>query len=168
MTDTPQATPAVITRLYKAPIQAVFDAWTDARHLCQWQRPNDQVTCDYLFADIRTGGSALHKMVMPNGHEMWLLTRYLDVSAPNRLVFIQYESNPQGEPLSPSMPNWPPEIQATVLLSETAEGTMMEFRWQPVNPTAEQVAAWEASKGGAIGGWDTGFVQLSDYLTPAR
>jgi len=167
MTEASPTTPAVITRTYQAPIAAVFNAWTDARHLCQWQRPNDKVSCEYLYADIRTGGSALHKMVMPNGHEMWLLTRYLDVSSPNRLVFVQYESNPEGEQLSPAMPNWPPEIQATVTLSESAEGTIMEFRWQPVHPTAEQAAAWEAAKGGALGGWDSGFVQLERYLTPA-
>ena len=166
MTEPSQATPAIITRTYRAPIDKVFDAWTDVRHLCQWQRPNPEVRCEYLFADIRSGGSALHKMVMPNGHEMWLLTRYLEVEAPHRLVFTQYESNPQGEQLTPSMPNWPPQIQATVTLRETAEGTFMEFCWQPLNPSAEETIAWEAAKGGALGGWQAGFAQLAEYLTP--
>lgn len=167
MTDFAEATPAIITRIYQAPIAAVFEAWTDARHLCQWQRPNDQVNCEYLYADVRSGGSALHKMVMPNGFEMWLLTRYREVTAPNRLVFVQYESNPEGDQMTPSMPNWPPEIEARVLLSEVPEGTMMEFSWRPVNPSVEQAAAWEAAKGGAISGWENGFAQLAAYLTPA-
>lgn len=167
MTESIQATPAVITRVYKAPIAALFNAWTDARHLCQWQRPNDQVSCEFVYADIQTGGSSLHKMVMPNGFEMWLLTHYLEVSAPNRLVFVQYESNPQGEKMLPSIPNWPPEIQATVSLSETAEGTLMEFCWQPLNPSAKQAAVWEAAKDGSGGGWEGGFAQLESYLTPA-
>ena len=72
--------PVVIEREFNAPMQLVYEAWTQSEHLCKWQAPNANVKCEYQAADIRSGGSALHKMTMPNGHEMWLLTKYSNLA----------------------------------------------------------------------------------------
>ncbi len=157
--------PSILTRDFNAPMQLVYEAWTDESHLCQWQVPNAQVTCVYSHADIKTGGSALHKMVMPNGHEMWLLTQYAELSPYHTIVFTQYESNENGDILPPSLPNWPKEIQATIKLSEADGVTSMRFIWQPLNPTAEEAAAWEASRPQHGKGWGGSFELLAGYLS---
>ena len=68
--------PSILTQDFNAPMQLVYAAWTQENHLCNWQVPNTDIICEYKSADIRAGGETLHKMVMPNGIKMWLLTQY--------------------------------------------------------------------------------------------
>ena len=164
MTNEITVEPSILTKSYNAPMQLVYDAWTQEQHLCQWQVPNKDIACEYTAADIKTGGSALHKMTMPSGGEMWLLTRYHELSPPDTIVFTQYESNEAGEILPPRMPNWPKEIRATVKLTEDDGVTNMEFIWQPINPTKEEAEAWEASRSQHGKGWGGGFEMLANYL----
>ena len=165
MNEAPTVEPSVMTREFDAPMQRVYEAWTDKRHLCRWQVPGPDVKCEYVSADIRSGGSALHRMIMPGGGEMWLLTCYHELDPYHTIVFTQYPSNPDGEILPPPMPNWPKEIQATIRLSEEAGKTLMEFIWQPVNPTPEEAEAWEASRPQHGKGWGGAFELLSAYLS---
>lgn len=157
--------PSVLTKDYAAPIQLVYDAWTQEQHLCKWQVPNSKVLCEYKFADIKAGGSALHKMTMPNGNEMWMLTQYHELMPPKTIVFTQYESNENGDVLAPRMPNWPKEIRATIALNESDGITHMQFIWQPVNPTLQEAEAWEASRSQHGNGWGGGFEMLANYLS---
>lgn len=156
--------PSILTKDYKAPMQLVYDAWTQEKHLCKWQVPNEKIICEYKFADIKAGGSALHKMTMPNGNEMWLLTTYHELTPPDTIVFTQYPSNENGDILPPKMPNWPKEIRATIKLSEANGVTNMQFIWQPMNPTQEEATAWEASRSDHGKGWGGGFEMLANYL----
>ena len=156
--------PSILTREFDAPMQLVYEAWTQENHLCQWQVPNANVICEYKSADIRSGGSSLHKMVMPNGGEMWLLTQYKELSPYHTIVFMQYSSNKDGDILPPPMPNWPKEIQATISLSEENGKTQMQFIWQPLNVTSEEAEAWEASRSQHGKGWGGSFELLAGYL----
>ena len=123
-----------------------------------------EILFEFKSADIRAGGSALHKMVMPNGHEMWLLTKYEELSPFHRIVFRQYESNADGDILTPSMPNWPREIEAAINLSEENGISHMEFVWRPIDPTQEEADAWEASRPQHGKGWGGSFELLAGYL----
>jgi uncharacterized protein YndB with AHSA1/START domain len=165
MTEEISVAPAILTKEYQAPMRLVFEAWTQEKHLCQWQVPNKDIQCEYKFADIRSGGSALHKMTMPSGKAMWLLTQYHQLTPYNCLVFTQYESNEDGDILPPKMPNWPREIRATIQLSEVKGTTKMEFIWQPINPTKEEAEMWEASRSQHRMGWGGGFEMLANYLS---
>lgn len=156
--------PSILSRDFNAPMQLVYEAWTQESHLCNWQVPNAEIVCEYKFSDIRTGGSALHKMVMPNGNEMWLLTHYQELDPYTTIVFIQYQSNENGDIMPPPMPNWPREIKATIKLSETNGVTHMQFIWQPVNPTKEEAESWEASRSQHGKGWGGSFELLAGYL----
>lgn len=156
--------PSVLTKDFKAPMQLVYDAWTQEQHLCKWQVPNNDIRCEYKHADIKTGGSSLHKMTMPNGNEMWLLTQYHELTPPDTIVFTQYASNENGDIMPPQMPNWPKEIRATIKLSEANGVTQLQFIWQPINPTQEEADAWEASRSEHGKGWGGSFEMLAAYL----
>lgn len=157
--------PTILTKDYQAPMQLVYDSWTQEGHLCKWQVPNNNIICEYKFADIKAGGSALHKMSMPNGNEMWLLTEYHELTPPDTIVFTQYASNEKGDIMPPNMPHWPKEIRATINLSEADGVTKMQFIWQPMSPTKEEAEAWEASRSEHGKGWGGGFDMLANYLT---
>jgi len=156
--------PSILNRDFNAPMRLVYEAWTQEGHLCKWQAPDESVVCEYTFADIRVDGHALHKMTMPNGHEMWLLTKYQELSPYTTIVFTQYQSNERGEIMPPPMPNWPKEIRATIRLSEDAGVTSMQFIWQPINPTKEEAEAWEASRSQHGKGWGGSFELLAAHL----
>ena len=156
--------PSILNRDFNAPMQLVYEAWTQEKHLCNWQVPNAEVVCEYKSADIKTGGSALHKMTMPSGNVMWLLTLYQELSPYTTIIFTQYQSNESGEIMPPPMPNWPQEIRATIKLSEADGVTSMQFIWQPINPTKEEAEAWEASRSQHGKGWGGSFELLAAYL----
>jgi len=158
--------PSVIVREFDAPRELLFEAWTQVEHLQQWMFPMPGCTCEFVSADIKEGGTSLHKVAMPNGYEMWLLTKYEEVLAPEKLVFLQYMANEDGEIVSnPKMPDWPKDMLATLhfeALSETK--TKISFHWEPRNPTAKELAVFEASQADHHKGWGAGMDQLVAYL----
>lgn len=157
--------PTVLIREFNAPKQQVFDAWTKSKHLKHWNFPQKDFTCEYHSADIRSGGSSLHKMVAPNGYEMWLLTKYEEVNEPTTLIFRQYMSNEAGEILSNTMiPNWPKELQSTIYLEETNGKTQLKFIWEPVNPTREEMDCFDKARQQPKKGWEGAFDLLETYL----
>lgn len=157
--------PTILTREYNAPRQLVFDAWTQPEHLKNWQFPFKGFKCEFASADIRPGGSSLHKMTTPNGFEMWLLTKYEEITPPESLVFRQYNSNEAGDILpNPQMPNWPRELRTTIKLDEVGGKTKLQLIWQPINPTEEETEAFESSRSEHGKGWGGGLEQLDAYL----
>ncbi|MEE9447466.1 MAG: SRPBCC domain-containing protein [Arenicellales bacterium] len=157
--------PTIINREYDAPRQLVFEAWTQAEHLKNWQFPFKGFKVEFIHADIQAGGSSLHKMTTPDGFEMWLLTEYTEMTPPESLVFTQYNSNEAGDILpNPQMPNWPKELRTTINLVEKGGKTLLELIWQPINPTTEEAEAFEASRSEHGKGWGAGLEQLEGYL----
>jgi len=80
--------PSEIIREFNAPRQLVFDAWTQVKHLNNWMFPMAGCQCDFVSANIVDGGNSLHKITMPDGNQMWLLTKYEEVAPPERLFFL--------------------------------------------------------------------------------
>lgn len=158
--------PTILNREFNAPIQLVFDAWTKPEHMKNWMFPRKGFVCEFVNTDIRPGGSSLHKMVAPEGFEMWLLTKYESITPPDGLVFRQYNSNADGDILpNPQMPNWPKELRTTIKLEAIGDNkTRLELIWQPVNPSKEEAEAFEASRAQHGMGWGGGFDQLEAYF----
>jgi uncharacterized protein YndB with AHSA1/START domain len=158
--------PSKIVKEFNAPRQLVFDAWTKTEHLNNWMFPMQGCSCEFVKADIKTGGSSLHKITMPNGHEMWLFTQYEEVSSPDKLVFLQYFSNENGDivPMQ-HIPNWPRDMLATLSFEEANGKTTITFLWEPRNPSAEEMVAFESTRADHGKGWGAGMQQLEIYLS---
>lgn len=158
--------PAVIVREFEAPRELVFDAWTKVEHLNQWMFPMPGCQCEFVSANIENDGTSLHKITMPNGHEMWLFTKYEEVRSPEKLVFLQYMSNESGDIVeNVFMPGWPKDMLATLNFeSLTQSRTKITFYWEPRNPTDQELAVFEASRADHHKGWGAGMDQLVAYL----
>ncbi len=158
--------PSQIVREFNAPRQLVFDAWVNVEHLVNWMFPVQGCTCEYLSFDIKDDGSSLHKVTMPNGFEMWLLTKYEEVKAPEKLVFLQYMSNEAGEIVANErMPDWPKHMLATLHFEAVDDTrTKLTFLWEPRNPTSKELAVFEASRADHGKGWGAGMDQLARYI----
>ena len=76
----------VLTRVFNAPREKVFKAWTDPELLKRWFAPLPYTTPVAEF-DVRPGGSNLIVMRSPDGTDMPNRGVYLEVVENERLVF---------------------------------------------------------------------------------
>ncbi len=76
-----------VERTFEAPVEAVFDAWTNPDVLKRWWRadPSHEVTIAAL--DVRAGGDYRLEMRIPDGDDMVVHGTYREVSRPDRLVY---------------------------------------------------------------------------------
>jgi uncharacterized protein YndB with AHSA1/START domain len=76
----------VTTRVFDAPRELVFAAWTDPRHLTQWWGPNGFTTTTQAF-DMRPGGVWRFVMHGPDGRDYENRITYDEIVKPERLVY---------------------------------------------------------------------------------
>jgi uncharacterized protein YndB with AHSA1/START domain len=76
----------VITRVFAAPREVVFAAWTHVEHLMRWFGPKD-FTLPHCEIDFREGGSYRFCMRSPEGEDHWVWGEYLEIVEPERIVF---------------------------------------------------------------------------------
>ncbi len=60
----------IIARVFDAPRDLVWKAWTEAEHLARWWGPKG-FPISVVKLDLRPGGVFLYSMRFPEGHEMW-------------------------------------------------------------------------------------------------
>ena len=75
----------VITRVFDAPRELVFQAWTDPKHLAQWWGPKGftNPVCEW---DVRPGGKIYDVMRAPNGDDFPMGGEFRKIAPPERLV----------------------------------------------------------------------------------
>jgi uncharacterized protein YndB with AHSA1/START domain len=74
------------TRVFDAPRELVFDAWTDAKHISNWWGPRGFTTTTHEM-DVRPGGKWLFDMHGPDGTDYPNEVVYLEVVRPERIVY---------------------------------------------------------------------------------
>ena len=84
----------VATRTFDAPARLVFDAWTRPELFKLWWMPKSMpvplLSCEM---DVRTGGGYRLAFGHDAANAMAFFGKYLDVSAPSRLVWTNEESD---------------------------------------------------------------------------
>ncbi len=76
----------VFTREFDAPRELLFEVWTDPQHLEKWWGPNGFRT-ESVKMDLRAGGSWQLIMHAPDGREFRNRVAYVEVTAPERIVY---------------------------------------------------------------------------------
>jgi uncharacterized protein YndB with AHSA1/START domain len=76
----------VITRVFDAPRELVFRAWTDPKHMAQWWGPK-YFTNRVEQMDVRPGGAWRIVMCAPDGAEHPAQGVYREIVPPEQLVF---------------------------------------------------------------------------------
>jgi uncharacterized protein YndB with AHSA1/START domain len=87
-----------ITRVYDAPVAAVWDAWTDPAQVVQWWGPRGFSITTHS-KDLRVGGSWVYTMHGPDGKDWPNFTRYHEVEPQRRLVYDHGASSADTKPL---------------------------------------------------------------------
>src|SRR5882672_845748 len=86
----------IVTRVYDAPRELVFDAFTDPKHISNWWGPWGFTTTTHSM-DVRPDGEWRYTMHGPDGTDYPNLTVYREIKRPERLVYT-HGSERRGEP----------------------------------------------------------------------
>ncbi|MGA2232758.1 MAG: SRPBCC domain-containing protein, partial [Tepidisphaeraceae bacterium] len=87
-----------IMRLFHAPRELVFAAWTRSEHLERWQGAPMGMTVTVHEVDFRPGGTFRLCMRSADGKDHWLGGVYQEIVEPRRLVFTHGWLNAEGKP----------------------------------------------------------------------
>ncbi|MRG59141.1 SRPBCC domain-containing protein [Agromyces sp. CFH 90414] len=138
-----------ITRVFDAPRELVWRAWTEQADAAEWWHPRDiTIKPGSVALDARPGGSYAYTMVDPEGREYPTAGEYREVTPPERLVFTW---GSPGEPADAA-----PLI--TVTLRELdGERTEMLFHVLGVDAQPGDDDAYD--------GWSSAFDLLGEHLS---
>ena len=76
----------VLCRVFDAPRELVFRAWTEKERLCAWFGPKG-FSCDTREIDIRVGGRWRFEMIAQDGKRYDSRMVFLEINAPEKIVF---------------------------------------------------------------------------------
>ena len=141
-----------LTRLYDAPVEAVWDAWTDPAQAAQWWGPRGFSITTHS-KDLRVGGTWRYTMHGPDGTDYPNVTRYLEVEEGRRLVYDHGGTD-----------DTPPLFRVTVVFSEEQGKTKMDMTMGLATPEAAEETRKFIKKAGGNGTWD----RLGEYLVKER
>jgi len=125
------------TRVFDAPPERVWNAWTDGEQLQRWWGPQS-FTCPIAEMDVRVGGTSLVAMQAPPEfgggiyHNTWT---YSTIVPHRRLDFVVRFTNERGESIDPAdiglLPGIPAEVPHVLTFERTDDGgtklTVIEY-----------------------------------------
>ena len=141
----------VLTRVFDAPRELVFKAWTDPKRVAHWWVPQG-FTNPVCELDARPGGAIRIHMRGPDGTVYPMTGVYQEVVEPERLVFTSAALDEKGHPLF--------EVLTTVTFAEQGAKTKQILRARVIKSTA-QAAPYLA---GMEAGWTQSLERLSAFV----
>jgi uncharacterized protein YndB with AHSA1/START domain len=141
----------VVSRLFDAPRELVFEVWTDVEHKSQWWGPNGFTTTTQEY-DFRPGGVWQHTMHGPDGADYPGKTIFTEIVRPEFISYKHGGGKLDGRDIS---------FQGTVTFEAEGDKTFVTLRM--VFPTAEErdfcLHEHKADEGG-----EQTLARLADYL----
>jgi len=158
----------VIARVFDAPRDLVWKAWTEPKRLMRWWGPKGY-KMKVANVDLKPGGTFHYGMKAPDGSNMWGKFVFQEIVAPELLVFVVSFSDEKGIAITlhPLNPDWPREILSTVTFTEHDDQTMVTVRWIPINATETERKTFQDGYTSMQQGWTGTLEQLADYLAKA-
>jgi uncharacterized protein YndB with AHSA1/START domain len=157
----------IFTRVFDAPRELVFKAWTERERLREWWGPKG-FAIEPGKLELRPGGAFHYRMRAPDGREIWGRFVYREIGPPERIVFVNSFSDADGGlTRNPWMPTWPLEVLNVLTLTERDGTTTLTLNGHPINATDEERTTFEAGLAAMQNGFAGTFDQLAAYLTRA-
>jgi uncharacterized protein YndB with AHSA1/START domain len=158
-----------ITRVFDAPREMVWKAWTDPELVKQWWGP-EGFSAPSIKIDLRVGGKYIFAMQGQKGTEwenvMYSAGIYREIVPNEKLVVTDYFSDEEGNKLPPMTfgqeQNFPDEMTVTVLFNETADGKTELVLQYPKPVTEEHMKAMISSR--MEEGWNSSLDKLAKSL----
>ena len=153
----------VIERVFDAPRELVWRAWTEPEHFMRWYGPAGMTTHVCQF-DLRVGGRRLIGMLSPHGHEYHTTGVYREILPLERFVATESPSDADGNAVPPSRYGMPEGVSLETIVTVTLEdldGGRTKVTLKQAGFPSEEWAA------GAGRGWNQAFEKLVAILADA-
>jgi uncharacterized protein YndB with AHSA1/START domain len=129
----------VITRVFEAPVETVWKAWTDPQHVMRWWGPTGFTACECKI-DFRVGGKYVFCMRAPkefqDGKEFYNAGIYKKIVPLKLIEYSQGLSDKDGNRIDPATmgmpPDFPKEIPSALAfkrVGDKTELTVTEYGW---------------------------------------
>ena len=158
--DTQQTQELVIERVFDAPRERVWAAWTDPEQMKKWWGPKD-FTAPTVEIDLEEGGKYLNCMRSPDGQEFWSTGVYREIVPMEKIVLTDSFADEKGNVVPGAhygMADFPLETEVTVTFEDHEDGkTKLTLRHagMPVGEHGSQAGA----------GWNESLDKLAASLT---
>ncbi|EKE11098.1 MAG: hypothetical protein ACD_15C00138G0021 [uncultured bacterium] len=113
-----------ILRIFDAPLNRVWEAWTNPEELKKWWGPKD-FTCPHSEMDFRVGGKYLSCMKGPDGKEYWSTGIYKEIAPFEKIVAGDSFADERGNVVPASyygMGELPLELEIEISFNELKSG----------------------------------------------
>ncbi|NJR61977.1 MAG: hypothetical protein HC769_26000 [Cyanobacteria bacterium CRU_2_1] len=147
----------MITRIFNAPRELVFKAWTEPKHIEQWWGPQG-FTTRVTEMDLRPGGQWRYVMIAPDGTEYPAKGVFREIVPPERIVTSDEFDQGIEKVLDADLPQG---MVLTILFEDLAGKTKLTI--QIVHDSADDRRKHEEM--GVIAGWNSSFDCLDEHLT---
>ncbi len=140
----------MITRVFDAPRELVWKAWTEPERVMRWWGPKDY-TSPSAKIDLRVGGEFLSCMRSPEGKDYWGIGTYKEVVEPERLAMTDSFADENGKIVPASyygMPGeFPLELQVLITFEEHQGKTTMTLKHSgmPAETAKDAEMGWNQS-----------------------
>lgn len=153
----------VIERVFDAPLERVWKAWTEPEQIKKWWGPKD-FTAPSIQSDFRVGGKYLYCMRGPAGTEydkdMWSTGEYKEIVPMKKIAASDSFADKDGNVVPSSyygMEGLPLELTLTVTFEEV-DGGKTKFTLRHVGfPPGEHFD-------GATQGWNSSLDKLAESI----
>jgi uncharacterized protein YndB with AHSA1/START domain len=115
-TDKTNKRDLVVTRVFDAPVELVWKAWTESEHVMRWWGPNG-FTSPVAKMDVREGGTSLVCMRAPKefgGQDMYNTWTYTKIAPLQSLEFTLDWADKDGKRTDPVKMGLPPDMPRDV------------------------------------------------------
>jgi uncharacterized protein YndB with AHSA1/START domain len=148
----------VIERIFDAPRELVWRAWTQPEFVMRWWGPKGYTTPSCKI-DLRVGGTFFYCMRSPEGQDFWATGVYREIVEPERIVCTDSFADEEGNVVPASHYGMPGDIPLEMLITVTFEEYEGKTRM-----TLRHVGLPEAIEGDAGTGWNESFDKLAEEM----
>lgn len=150
-------------RVFDAPRDLVWRAWTDPDLLHQWYGPGAE-TVIHEF-NLTPGGKWLNEMKYGD-NSYYQKVVFKEITAPEKMIWQHHSSTDAdwNDVPSPMMPNWPALLHTTVIFEDQGDKTNVILTQVPVDASASEIEAFGQMMSNMDGGWGSGYKIIDEIL----
>ncbi|MCG3137369.1 MAG: hypothetical protein HJJLKODD_01213 [Phycisphaerae bacterium] len=156
----------VISRVFQAPRETVWQAWTRQENLARWFGPQG-TTIPRCTLDFQVGGIFHYCMRSADGSEHWGKWVFREITPPERLEFVISFADAQGRAVRAFFDEqWPLEMLTRVTFAEHADkshGTVVTIRKEAFQATAVEQEQFIRGMSSMQQGWGGTLDKLEAY-----
>jgi uncharacterized protein YndB with AHSA1/START domain len=136
-----------IEKTFNAPLQLVWDAWTQSEHILKWWAPNG-MNIKVIQHDFKVGGRWKYSMIMSDGNEFISEGTYKEIVALKKII-----TSADFKPMTENV-----ELQTYF----EADGDKTKFTFSVIHATPEYCKQQEEM--GFYNGWGSALNRLETIL----